>query len=160
MNLLPQVLELSLKPTEFESVLYPKIRDAVFHYSTGEKYEKILKSGYLASSNTVELVGTSLYSDVSAGKFLKAVCLFDLRNKTDEQIAPGKSYYDFLKPFSQLKKVVYFVVSKKYYADLKIFSDLDDHVKKHTMYLPVIESWHVGHLPLEKLESIYVVNIL
>jgi len=49
--------------------------------------------------------------------------------------------------------------SPKTFGDLTVFADLDNHTKENTMYLPAIESWHVGHLPLQKLESIYVVHI-
>lgn len=53
-----------------------------------------------------------------------------------------------LAPLPGDTRVVYFVLSDKFYADVTTFADLDDYTRENTMYLPVIESWHVGDLPL------------
>ena len=156
---MPSIFELHLKRHELSDVLYPKLRHSVFHYSFGQRYQEIMRCGYVAFSFVVDVASTAIYTEKSAGKHLKAVCLFDLRGKTDEEIAPGKSYYDFLNPHPKIKQAVYFVVSDMFYEDITIFSALDDYTKANTMYLPTIESWHIGHLPLNKLECIYVVNI-
>ncbi len=157
---MPQFIELNLRRNEFSKVLYPKLRHSVFHYSFDERCQKIMDCGYLAFSGGADVTSTSTYSDRSTGKHLKAVCLFDLRGKTDEEIAPGKSYYDFLDPHPEITKAVYFVVSERFYCDITIFSDLDENAKKNTMHLPAIESWHKGHLPLNKLDFVYIVNII
>lgn len=55
MFLPPRIIELNLNRDEIESVLYPKLRHAVFHYSFGKKFEQIMKSGHLAVSGTADL---------------------------------------------------------------------------------------------------------
>lgn len=154
------LVKLSLPRCSLEETLYPKLRNRVFHYTTGIKFEKIRESGCLFHSGSENLKTTSIYSNNSTGRHLRAVCLFDLRNKTNEQIAPGKSYYDFLSPDSRISSVVYLVVSESFYKDIKTLEHLDESTKEKTMYLPEIEAWHPGNLHLSKIETVYWVDLL
>ena len=153
-------IEMNLKREDLDSQLYPKLRNQVFHYTTKSKLEKIMESGFLLTSGSKNLSATSIHSNSSTGQHLGAVCLFDLRDKTDQQIAPGKSYYNFLSPHVKISSVAYLVLSSDFYTDLKTLNEIDEWSRTNTMYLPEIESWHLGHLRLEKISTIYVVNLI
>ena len=155
-----KIINKRLGVEEFTNDFYRLIRNEVFHFTSREKLSQILDSEAILTSSNPELKRTSIYSEESVGKYLDAVCLFDLRGKSDEQVAPGKSYYDFLPLESSRKGLAYCVISHRYYKDLTTVDELDDVAKGEKMYLPVIESWHKGELSIGKLECIYVIDLI
>ncbi len=154
---MPKEVHLSIKSREeMEETFYPKIKNQVFHFTSMEKYLSIKSKGAILPSSTQNLKTTSLHSHESVGSILEAVCLFDLRNKTEKQIAPGKSFYDFLEISDKKSHLVYLLFSKNFYSELITVNDL----AKNTdgMYLPEIESWHKGPITLKKLSTVFIIE--
>lgn len=153
------IKEVSYCQSEMEEKFYPLIRKSVFHFTSDKKLTTIINSGgILPSGHCSELSTTSIYSAKSMGKALSAVCLFDLRNKSDKQIAPGLSYYNFLKG-KVGTKLVYLELDKKYHGDITTLDKVDESLRKQKMYLPEIESWYIGKVELNMISNIYVVKI-
>lgn len=152
------IVDLEIKQSEMYNTFYPRISDKVFHYTSGENLISILKDKQIttvqASANR-----TSVHSHESMGRALDGVCLFDLREKPIEQIEKIRGWYNFLAPRFEDNTLVFLVVSPVFYSDVTTLSEIDDATKESAMYLPHIESWHKGYLPLNKLEIIYRVKL-
>src|SRR5690554_6649950 len=135
---MPQIIEETILLDELETVFYPKIRNSVFHFTSIEKLEKILEDQVIFPSGKREdIKTTSIYSEESMGRALGAVCLFDLRNKTDEQVAPGKSYYDFLRG-KKGTSLIYLVLKEELYNEVLTLGNIEESLQKTKMYLPEI----------------------
>jgi hypothetical protein len=146
--------------SEMEKNFYPLIRNSVFHFTSDKKLNSIIDSdGIFPSGYSSEIYTTSIYSNKSMGKALAAVCLFDLRNKTDEQIAPGQSFYNFLQG-KVGSRLVYLELDKRYHGNITTIDKVDENLRKERMYLPEIESWYVGKIELSMISNIYVVSII
>lgn len=153
-----KIIEFNLPLEKIYDDFYPKLDGQVFHYTSGANLISILKSHSIVPvAENVQC--TSIHSHESMGRYLGAVCLFDLRNKPTEQIEKIRGWYNFLAPRFEDSSLVYFVLSPDFYNDVTTLADLSEELKGKAMYLPFIESWHKGQIPLEKVSTIYKVNI-
>lgn len=156
---MPEIVELQIIQENMYAEFYPLLREKVFHFTSGKNLNSILMDGHLIPiKDGVEK--TSAHSHESMGKLLNAVCLFDLRSKSIDQIEKIRGWYNFLMPRFEENILVYCIVSKKYYKDIKLLDQIDTLTKEKGMYLPHLESWHVNPLPLSKLEVIYKINLI
>lgn len=153
-----KIIELNFKLEEMYEQFYPKLEEQVFHYTSGINLNSILEQGSILPDKE-GVRKTSAHSHESMGHFLKAVCLFDLRSKPIDQIEKIRGWYNFLEPRLDENILVYLIMSDNYYKDLTVLSDLNEETKKIAMYLPHIESWHKGAIPMDKIEMIYKVKI-
>jgi hypothetical protein len=154
-----KIIEYNLRPEDMLEEFYPKLKDKVFHYTSGTNLKSILEQNFIFPIKN-DVQSTSAHSHESMGRYLNAVCLFDLRNKPTDQIEKIRGWYNFLEPRFKDNTLVYFIISSDHYSDITTLSDLTDEVKEKGMYLPHIESWHRNQIPLEKIETIYKVNLL
>ncbi|OUR96805.1 hypothetical protein A9Q84_10720 [Halobacteriovorax marinus] len=154
-----KVIELNLKLDEMYEEFYPKLKEQVFHYTSGSNLDSILNEGFIHPIKE-NVRRTSAHSHESMGRFLNAVCLFDLRFESFDNIEKIRDWYNFLSRRFEDKTLVYLVVSPLHYKDITTLSMVKDEAKEKAMYLPHIESWHVKPLPLSKLQTIYKVNII
>lgn len=152
-----KLVELTISAGNLEQEVGPPLHNQVFHFTSGSKFKKIQNfQSIIPNSGTPS--NSSIHSDESVGKHLNAVCLFDLRNKTSEQIAPGKSYYDYLEPrFGD--SLVFLILSKGIYHRITTLDQLDKTTLETKMYLPEIESWHKGPISIKDLDKILVINV-
>ncbi len=74
------MIELSLKLEDMYEIFYPKLKNKFFHYTSGENLNSILANGFVFPKKE-GIKKTSVHSNESMGRFLNAVCLFDLRGK-------------------------------------------------------------------------------
>lgn len=153
------IVDLEIQKSEMYEDFYPKIMGKVFHYTSGINFLSILKDKRV---DPIKSSGkrTSVHSHESMGRALKGVCLFDLREKPKNQIEKIRGWYNFLAPRFEDDTLVFLVISPDFYSDVITLSEIDDETKDKAMYLPHIESWHKGYLPLRKMEVIYRVKLL
>lgn len=154
-----KIINLQISQENMYAEFYPLLCEKVFHYTSGKNLNSILTDGHIFP-NKDGIEKTSAHSHESMGKFLNAVYLFDLRSKPIDQIEKIRGWYNFLMPRFDDNILVYCVVAKKYYKDIKVLDEIDSSVQEKAMYLPHLESWHVAPLSLSKLEVIYKITLL
>lgn len=141
----------------------------VFHLTTREAYEKILKSGKI-SNNQSGCYPINTGSLKSYGRLNKCVCLFDLRNDNTEIIQNTLNCYYFLGPswFSKhgwkytTWDLAYLFLSPEYYSQLIPSTRVRDHYKETGNYLQAIpksEVWIENEIPLFWITSALLVKI-
>lgn len=153
------IVELSLTKEQMLEEFYPKIEKQVFHYTSGDNLNQILNENYIFPFKE-GVQKTSAHSHESMGRFLNAVCLFDLRFESNENIEKIRGWYNFLAPRFEGTTLVYLVLSTEHYDSITTLSMTTEKEKSEAMYLPHIESWHKEPLALSKLEVIYKVNLI
>ncbi|OIQ20695.1 MAG: hypothetical protein BM556_01785 [Bacteriovorax sp. MedPE-SWde] len=79
------IIELSLTKEQMLEEFYPKIEKQVFHYTSGDNLNHILNENYIFPFKE-GVQKTSTHSHESMGRLLNAVCLFDLRFDSKENI--------------------------------------------------------------------------
>lgn len=94
------------------------------------------------------------------GHHLNAVCLFDLRKKTKDQIDRGIYLYDFLGVHRPKERVCYLIIDPKHYEALTTLDQVAEDLRNSKMYIPEIESWHRGPIALDHLSEVYELNVV
>lgn len=136
-----------------------KLRNKVFHFTSLEAWKQIQITGCILPNQNNKFQQSSTQSSHSVGHFLNAVCLFDLRNRTEKQIERGLYLYDFLGLHRPKEKSYYFIIDPKYYSSLISLPELDEEIRKTKMYIPDIESWHIGPIDLSKISECYELSV-
>jgi len=160
-----EIESIDFEDTEYKEQLLGLLRDKVFHVTTVKAFESIQKDGFIYENQNAKypLNPTSLYS---FGRCKGWVCLFDLRGKSDKEIENGLNCYYFLMPswFREFNKseyytewrLVYLYLSHAYYKDLMPNRVASQH-EKPSQFIPDIECWYPGNIPIGYIEkSIYV----
>ncbi len=155
--------------TEYGDQLMGLLRENVFHVTTAKAYRRILREGFIfANQDGKYPINTG--SLKSFGRYRGWVCLFDLRGKSDKEIEDGLMRYSFLGPswFKEYhenyteSRLVYLLMSRACYDHLvpnqegrKSWSD----GSVCTQYVPKVERWFPGNLPVELIEKALCVRI-
>ena len=145
------------------------LRENVFHITTAIAYKNILKDGFIFG-NQDENYPINTGSLKSFGRYRGWVCLFDLRGKSDKEIEDALTHYYFLGPswFKEYfenyteSRLVYLIMSDAYYHQLRPNwegrKSLNDG-SCFTQYIPDVECWFPGKMPIELIEKAICVRI-
>lgn len=151
---------LTLSKSEVSEVLLPKLLEHVFHFTTSKSWEQIRACGQIDINQDGKFGETSIHSEKSMGRHLGAICLFDLRNQSKKILAEDKILYDFLERRWEQKPSYFLFLRESLYPALLTLDKIDPDLKEKMMYIPEIESWHLGKLSLNHIEMIYRVQVL
>lgn len=153
---------------EYKDQLLELLRDKVFHVTTAKAFDYIQKDGFIYGNQDAKypLNPTSINS---FGRCRGWVCLFDLRGKSDKEIDNVLSRsYNFLGPewFKELNeseyytesRLVYLYLSQAYYKDLVPNREASQN-DKPSQFIPEVECWYRGNIPIEHIEKALCVKI-
>ena len=156
--------------TEYADQLLGLLRENVFHITTAKAYRRILKDGFIFGNQDGKYpINTG--SLKSFGRYRGWVCLFDLRGKSDKEIDEGLMVYYFLKPswfneyFQQYteSRLVYLLLSPDAYDYLMPNHEggklLTPDGSAYTQYIPNVECWFPGKLPVALVAKALCVRI-
>ena len=163
------IQELHYITEKYEEELLQILKGTVFHVTTKEAFDLIIRSGFV-EHNKKQKHDWNQDSEPSFGRGRGWVCLFDLRDATDEHINFTLSRYNFLRPyrFTNYQKdfsesnLVYLILNSKYYPEL-IPNTVVDHLRTKTdpfhLYIPFTECWYQGNIPIEYFTDVVKVEI-
>lgn len=155
--------------TEYSDQLLGLLRENVFHVTTAKAYRKILKDEFIFG-NQDDKYTINPGSLKSFGRYRGWVCLFDLRGKNDNEIDDALIGYYFLGPswlkeyfqnFTEMR-LVYLLMSKAYYEYLvpnREGRKSWDDGSGFTQYIPDVECWFPGKMPIGLIEKAISVRI-
>ena len=144
---------------ELYEKLLPILNNNIFHVTSYERFEKIEKEGYIKSNKNGELGFTYPQSENSYGRKRGYICLFDLRNKTKEEIENGLDCFYFLDIYAFGNKQVYLILMEEYYTQLIDTEQAKADIGYTEMWIPNMECWYPEDLPLDNIKEVIIVNI-
>ena len=155
-------MEIQCPEADLEKIVLPHLQGTVFHLTTLRNYQSILKDALIRHNQNGNLTSPFPF-EKHFGSNRGYVCLFDLRNTTPEQIQNALvGSLHFLDPFDDDTDVVYLFVSPRLYGKLitneKAPALLGDRRKE--MWIPEVECWHEGDIPIDLIERVLVVHIV
>lgn len=150
---------INLSAKEFQKILGPLLLGSVFHFTNEGAWQEIKRCGYISTNKLKKYSFTSIHSQESLGHHLNAVCLFDLREKSIDIFANNLILFDFFSRRWGAGPVYLLVLKQRAHIDLETFKNVDEDLLKTKMYIPQIESWHIGDLPLDRIDKVYEINV-
>jgi hypothetical protein len=147
-----------VKEDNLESVLLPKVKGCVFHVTTHEGYEGILKDGFIGSNRNGEYPVTCSQSDVSYFRKRGCVSVVDLRDISGENLESGLRKYYFPNIFPS-NKSVFLILKSECYPDIIPSSISKEDEGLAAMIVVEFEAGIKGSIPLNRIEGVIFVEV-
>lgn len=164
-----EIQSLDFINAHYTDQLLALLRGNVFHVTTAKAYGEILKDEVIFG-NQDDKYPINTGSLKSFGRYRGWVCLFDLRGKSDKEIDDALMSYNFLGPgwfkehFQNYteSRLVYLIMSKAYCDHLMPNREgrkSQDDGLGFTQYIPNVECWFPGDMPIGLIEKVICVRI-
>lgn len=160
----PRAQIVSIRAEELEERLLPILRGLVFHVTSRLGYEGIVAEGAILSNRDGRLGNTFPQSASSYGRKRGCVCLFDLRDVSDEHLfgydrngtvgALDKFY--FLNPGPFANNPFFFVLDEAFHGGLIPWTAGNP----PEMRIPYVEAWYLGQIELTKVQKVIDVRVM
>lgn len=147
------------KANELKGEILPLLKGTVFHVTSFRAYQRIFSDRMLKPNIGSQFQYTFPQSEKSYGVKRGYVCLFDLRNKTDEVIKDALMKFYFLNPFHNQNKPIFLILSPTLHLKLIDYTVAKREVGYGEMYIPYVECWYPGSIPLEDIDKIIEVTV-
>jgi hypothetical protein len=144
---------------ELQEKLLPLLRDNIFHVTSRSAFQKIIKSKYIKSNQTGEFPFTFLQSQISYGRNRGYVCLFDLHFRNEEEIKNAISFFNHISPRKLGNNLAFLILDEIHNNKLISYKTAYSEVEYREMYIPKIECWYPGDLPIGHIKEVIKVSI-
>lgn len=159
MTIMPSKAEYHYQADELRDKLLSKLKEKVFHVTSYDRYKIIEESGMIKSNADGKLGFTYPQSENSYGRKRGYICLFDLRDKTAEEIENALECFYFLGDHTLGDKQVYLILKDETYSELIDTTQAKAEIDFKEMWIPYVECWYPENLLLSNIQEIIIVNI-
>ena len=158
----PTIMRITSSIKNVVKNVLPLLKNKVFHVTSFNSYKSIIKDGCIKNNKNRDYSYTFPQSEISYGRLRGYICLFDLRNISDEIIEDQRKCLDFLifEPI-KYKSIAYFIISPTKYSKIISFSDACKNInlrQKPEMIIPKVESFYPENINIEYVEQIIIVK--
>ena len=144
---------------DLPSQILPPLQETVFHVTREASLIGIRQDGYV-DTNRDGRYETPFGFPSSYGRRKGYVCLFDLRDKTDEDVQFGQDCLSFTQPVALGHRVAYLILSPTAYDELisehNAILDVGEHGSRD--WVPRLECWYPRALPINRISTILHVD--
>jgi hypothetical protein len=151
-----QMIERTLRVQSREIVerVFPMLRERVFHVTSPARLQQIRQEGFIRANADGALGDTSPQSRISVARQRGFVCLFDLRNKTDDEFSYGLHCF-----WRSWEVVAILFVAPPTHAQMVMWDDIRSTVELGAMHIPAVECWFPVDLPFSAIDETLIVQI-
>lgn len=148
---------LTARSQDLQSVVLPKLRESVFHVTSAVGFEGIEAARMIATNAEGKLGYTFPQSQNSYGRKRGYVCLFDLRVVSEEHLDHALHCFYFLDPFFRRADPVFLFLRADRYGEIIPWTATRNNYS--AMWIPYIEAWYPGALPLTEVDRVLSVRV-
>lgn len=148
---------IALHRDELESIVLPKLRGTVFHVTSQVGFEGIQATDSVYANGDGRFPFTFPQSENGFGRRRGYVCLFDLREVTDEQLTHALEGYYFLDPFGKKQNPIFLFLSPDSYDQVIHWSATKGDYTE--MWVPYVEAWYPRDLPLSIIVKVLALDV-
>lgn len=150
----------------YKDSLLASLKGTVFHITSEAALDLIKKSGAI-EHNKGKRFKLNTNSEMSFGRLMGWVCLFDLRHATPELITDTLNSYNFFLPPGDLGREIsnvlaYLILDSTYFDRLIPYELHNNHVRKtgqYPMAIPKVETWIADKVPLTWIKKVILASI-
>jgi hypothetical protein len=158
LNLTPKKIECG--HSEIDRVLVPLLRGRLFHVSKTEAFEDICRRGLISSSQPTPIALTHRQLEDSYGRKRRWVSLYDLSDSTDGEIKEALIRYWFIRAFRHENPLVCLILADSVSPSLISWKRASREVGGKEFFIPFVEAWYPGDLPLQLVNDSFVFTCL
>jgi hypothetical protein len=149
--------KITIRRDDLASVLLPILRGTVFHVTSDSAFEQIEATGIVYANAEGEFPFTFPQSASGFGRRRGYVCLFDLREATDDQLRHALDGYYFLNPFGRKQNPAFLIMSPASHVDVIHWSATRGDYGE--MWIPYVEGWYPRNMPLSVIDKVVLVEV-
>ena len=155
-------ISIECEKSNLRGKVLPLLMGKVFHVTSFKSYYVILRDGMIKTNKERDFKFTFPQSEISYGRKRGYVCLFDLREKSNDIIEEALGRFYFLNPPYSQNKPVFLIISPRLYSSLVLINDAKakEEIGYKEMYIPDVECWYPGSISLEYVEEILEVTVI
>jgi hypothetical protein len=154
LNLTPKKIECG--HSEIDRVLIPLLRGRLFHVTKTEAFEDICRRGLISSSPPTSIALTYRELENSYGRKRSWVSLYDLSDPTDGQIKEALIHYWFIQALRNENPLVCLILAESVWPSLISWKRASREVGGKEFFIPFVEAWYPGDLPLQLVTDSFV----
>lgn len=155
-----KIHEFCIKEELTDTILLSKLRGNIFHATNPAGFAGILTSGYIESNHNNVYAYSSPQSQNSYGRKRDYVCLFDLREVSDDILKDTLFKFDFLNPPNSCDQPKFLILNPFYHSKLISNQQASIDGKKDEIWIPKTECWHPGKIPIDRISECISVGII
>ncbi|HSE91068.1 MAG TPA: hypothetical protein VLJ79_32965 [Candidatus Binatia bacterium] len=125
----------------------------------GEAFEEICRCGWIDGKRQAQLAFTPRQPENSYGRKRGWVSLYDLSDPTDAEIKEALIRYWFLRTLRDESTDVYLIVAESVWPSLISWKRASREVGGKEFFIPFVEAWYPGDVPLELVTESLVVTL-
>ena len=145
----------SSEENELKEVILPVSIGKVFHVTSHEAFQGIKRDWIIKHNKNNEFKYSFSQSKNSYGRNRGYVCLFDLRNKSDQIIEDALGKLFFLDPFHPPKnKSIFLILKYKLYPLLIDYKQATEEIGYGEIKIPHVECWYPTNISLDDIDEI------
>lgn len=148
-----------VKEAELRTIVLPLLVGKVFHATDFNGYKGIMSLGVIESNKEGKRQSTYPQSENSYGRKRGFVCLFDLRDRKDEDVEWTLKKYYFLRIRYYEDMVFYFILKDSKYCEIISAETAKSQTGGSEVFIPESECWYPGDLKIDFIEKILCVTI-
>jgi hypothetical protein len=139
--------------------LLPHLIGRVFHVTQQHSLDGIRSVGYIDPNVGGALGNSFSQSSKSFGRANGCVCLFDFREKTNEAISWGLDCCNFLESRDFANQIAVLRIDPVAFPQLIPAGSAYERGGAGTIWVPEVECWFSGQLPISLISDILLVTI-
>lgn len=149
----------TLQDTELRDALLPLLREQIFHVTSHDRFQLIEETGRVSANSDGALGNTFPQSARSFARQKGYVCLFDLRNKSDEAIESALSNFYFLAPHPLGDDLVFLTLRPENYTGILYWENVASTAGPAAFRIPYVECWYPTDLPLSSIHRALFLHV-
>lgn len=153
-----KVKRIAVDSDKLEGTLLSLLRGHVFHVTKAKNYASILSAGAIEPNQDDRFEYSFCQSEISYGRKRGYVCFFDLRSIEEKELERALCKLYFLNPYHNYH-AIFFLLKEEAYKDLISWTAAKKEVRFEEMYIPYVECWYPGRVPLALISHVYDVTI-
>ena len=150
-----QVLVLDLTPKKIEcehsaieQVLLPLLRGRLFHLTKEDAFEDICRDGSVSCNRQPPISWAPRQLENGYGRKRGWVSLYDLSDPTQLEIKEALIYHWFLRSIRKENPLVCLIIAEAVWPSLISWKRASREVGGKEFFIPFVEAWYPGDLPL------------
>jgi hypothetical protein len=158
LQVIPKKIE--CKRSDLQPLVLPLLRGRVFHVTEETAFADISRSGWIDSKQLPRFVLPFGKSENSYGLKRGWVSLFDLSNTANAYTKDALIHYYLRKAFHNKSTAICFLfIAENAWPSLISWQHARQEVERKEMYIPFVEAWYPGDIPLHLVNDSLVLTV-
>jgi hypothetical protein len=151
--------KIDCKFSELQDAVLPLLRGRVFHLADVAALDSFYRRGSIPAGYRGQFAAGLCPAQTSYGAKRGYLCLFDFRVSAKSELEEAFIRHYFIKPFHYGNTYCYLSLAPSAWPKLIPWQHASSEVGTKELYIPFVEAWYPGDLPLDLVNDCLTVTV-